>query len=46
MAHQVAALRPMDIPTQTAHGPVPVVSITAYQASTSDDADGGFEPRM
>ena len=46
MAREVGTLRPMDIATPIGGGAAPVVVIGAYQAPTSDDADGGFEPRM
>ncbi len=46
MAREVGSLRPVDIAAPTGGGAAPVVVISAYQAPTSDDADGGFEPRM
>jgi hypothetical protein len=46
MAREVGALRPMDIVAPSGGGAAPAVSISGYQASGSEDSDGGFEPRM
>lgn len=46
LAREVAALRPVDIAVATAPPSTTVAGVAPYQVPGTEDADGGFEPRM